>query len=62
MIPADTVIHAITLTVEKRPAGLLPTYGARCTCGGWRVDKLTEEKRDAQVNKHRRYTGAEVVR
>lgn len=62
MSRTDTVAHEITRTSEKRPAGLLPTYGAKCTCGGWRVEKLAEERRDEQVDKHRRYTGAVVVK
>lgn len=61
MIPADTVTHAITLTVEKRPAGLLPLFVIRCKCG-WSIRTADRDVRDEQVAKHRLLTGAEVVR
>lgn len=61
MSRTDTVTHEITRTSEKRPAGLLPTFGAKCTCH-WVKRGLDRDARDEQVDKHKRLAGAVVVK
>ena len=55
----DAIAHAITPTATKRPH-LATTYGARCICG-WQRTGLDQQQRTDEIDKHRRYTGAEVV-